>query len=132
MPKKKKITPVEWEIMESVWQLGDKTTAREVHEHAFPNGEKAITTIQTILNNLHKKGYLYREKIGLVNFYSPTRNRRSMLKEELFSTASILFNGSVPDMANFLIENSNLGLEEIQQIKEFLATKEKEFKDESS
>ena len=126
MLKQQKLTPAEWEIMESVWQLGKSTTARDVHQYAYPNGEKAFTTVQTILNTLNKKGFLKCEKIGMVNFYSPEMNKQTAKKEHLLSTAKQLFNGSVPDMANFLIDASNLSMDDIKIIKIFVEAKEKE------
>jgi len=120
-----KLTPVEWEIMESVWALGPRTTARDVLNHAFPNGEKAYTTVQTIMNTLHKKGMLKCEKIGMVNFYSPTKSRKSMVTTELAAFVSQIFHGSVPELASFVIDSHNLGLKEIQTIKQLLEKKEK-------
>ena len=132
MSKQAKLTPVEWEIMESAWAIGKRVTARDVHNHAFPNGEKAYTTVQTILNKLHQKGFLKCEKLGMVNYFSAKKSRTMMLKEEILSVSRQLFHGSVPDMANFLIDTGDIGLKEIREIKQFLELKEKELEDESS
>ena len=43
MTKKFKLTPVEWEIMESIWEIGGAPSIRDVWQHCFPNGEKAYT-----------------------------------------------------------------------------------------
>jgi BlaI family penicillinase repressor len=131
MAKKFKLTQVEWEIMESVWSLGNRTTARDVHNRTFPRGEKAYTTVQTIMNKLHEKGMLKKVKIGNVNFFSPTRSRGVMIKNELSFFISELFNGSVSEMANFLIDSNNLSLGEIQKIKNFIEQKEKELEGDS-
>lgn len=131
MPKKFKLTQVEWEIMESVWALGNRTTARDVHNRTFPRGEKAYTTVQTIMNKLHEKGMLKKEKIGNVNFFSPTRSRGLMIKNELSFFISELFNGSVPELTNFLINANDLSLDEIQKIKIFIEQKEKELEGDS-
>ena len=58
MLKKNKLTPVEWEIMEAIWDLSGSPSVREVLESKFKNGEKAYTTIQTIMNNLVAKSHL--------------------------------------------------------------------------
>ena len=128
MPRKLKITKVEWEIMECVWKLGNKVSARDVHSKLFPEGGKAYTTIQTILNTLHKKEMLKCEKIGMVNFYTPVKSRKSMMKAELSGIASQMFQGSVPALANFLIDTNNLELKEIESIKELLNEKEKKLR----
>ncbi len=128
MSKQNKLTPVEWEIMESVWKLGNRTTARDVFNHAFPNGEKAYTTVQTIMNNLYNKGMLKREKIGMVNFYSPTKSRRNMVKSEFSFFLSRVFNGSIQALADFLMESDNLDMKDLEAIKALVDKKEKELK----
>ncbi|MFH1755379.1 MAG: hypothetical protein ABIA59_06710 [Candidatus Latescibacterota bacterium] len=43
MPKPIKLTPVEWEIMEAVWQLGGGPAVRDVLEHAYPHGGERVS-----------------------------------------------------------------------------------------
>jgi predicted transcriptional regulator len=128
MPKLKKLTPVEWEIMEAVWELGGSPTIRDVLEHAFPQGEKAYTTVQTIMNTLEKKKLLTRKKTGLVNFYKPTRTREALVKAEMSSLVSQVFGGSIPALANSLLSLDGLGLEEINKIKALISEREKTLK----
>jgi BlaI family penicillinase repressor len=128
MSKRNKITPVEWEIMESVWSLGNRTTARDVYDHAFPHGEKAYTTVQTILNNLHSKGMLKREKIGMVNFYTPKKSRKNMVKSEFAFFLSRVFDGSIQALADFLMDSDNLDMKDLEAIKMLVDKKEKELK----
>lgn len=126
MNKKQKLTPVEWEIMETIWKLGGSPSVREVLENGYPDGKKAYTTVQTIMNYLLKKGMLTRKMIGLVNFYTPVKQRRSMVKSEVTTMVSRIFNGSVPALANYLIDSENLSLEEIDEIKNLINKKEKQ------
>lgn len=128
MPITEKLTPVEWEIMETIWQLGGAPSVRDVMEHAFPEGEKAYTTVQTVMNILHKKGLLKRKKQGLVFFYKPTKSREQMVKLEMSQLVSRMFKGSVPAFANYLIKSENITLEEIEKIKVLLDEKEAELK----
>ena len=124
-----KLTPVEWEIMEIIWDLGGAPSVRDVLEHGFPNGEKAYTTILTIMNILEKKALLKRDKIGLVNFYSPTKSRTQIVKTEMSQMLTKMFKGSVPALANYLINSENISLKEIQTIKQMIASKEQELKE---
>ena len=120
-----KLTPVEWEIMSTLWELKKSSSVRDVCNAAYPNGEKAYTTIQTIMNTLEKKGVLKREKIGLVNFYTPQKSREKIIRSEMTQVVSRMFEGSVPAMANFLINTENLSLDELKEIKSILDKKEK-------
>lgn len=128
MLKRRKLTPAEWEIMEAVWELKGSPSVREVLEHAFPGGHKAYTTVQTVMNNLAKKGLLRRKKKGLVNFYTPTRSRDQMVRKEMKSIVSRIFDGSVPALANYLIKSGDLGVKEIEEIKQVLESRARELK----
>jgi BlaI family transcriptional regulator, penicillinase repressor len=123
-----KLTPAEWEIMEAVWMLGGAPSVREVMEHAYTNGEKAYTTVQTLMNLLEKKGLLTIQKIGMVNFYTPTRAREDMVLKETQRLISRVFHGSAPALANFLIDQEELNLDDIQKIKKLLNEKEAQLK----
>lgn len=128
MTAQSRLTRVEWEIMEAIWELGGAPSIRNVLEHAYPGGGKAYTTVQTVMNTLERKGLLGHEKIGLVNFYEPTRSRAEVVKVEIASLVSRIFQGSIPAVANSLLSLENLTLDEIDEIRELLARKEKEIK----
>ena len=128
MPKPLKVTPIEWEIMEAIWEIGGSPTVRDVLEHAFPQGEKAYTTVQTIMNTLAKKKLLSRKKTGLVNFYKPMRTRETLVKAEMSSLISQVFGGSIPALANSLLSLDGLGLEELKKIKTLINEREKKLK----
>lgn len=130
--KGKKLTPAEWELMEAIWELGGSPSIRDVLDHAYPNGEKAYTTVQTVMNTLVRKGTLKRKKLGLVNFYKPVRQRGDMVRDEVKSLLGRIFAGSIPAVASSLLELDSLGLEEIEEIKKLLRKRESELKGGSS
>ena len=119
----KKLTPVEWEIMEAIWRIGGSPSVRQVMQHAYAGGEKAYTTVQTIMKTLEKKGFLTGTKIGLVNFYTPTYSRDEMVGVETRHFIRRLFKGSVPALANYLIDTQELSREEIEAIRKMLDEK---------
>ncbi|RPH98860.1 MAG: BlaI/MecI/CopY family transcriptional regulator [Calditrichaeota bacterium] len=118
-----RITPAEWEILDTVWKL-NSPSVREVVTTRYPNGEKAYTTIQTLMNVLERKGLLVHKKIGLVNFYTPTRERSEIVKHETKNLIRRVFDGSVPALANYLIDQEELNLDDIRKIKKLLDEKE--------
>ena len=130
--KEIKLTPAEWELMESVWELGGEPSVRDVLDHAYPRGEKAYTTVQTVMNTLVRKGALRRRKLGLVNFYKPVRSRGEMVRDEVRSLIGRIFAGSIPAVASSLLELDSLGLEEIDEIKRLLRKRESELKGDRS
>jgi BlaI family penicillinase repressor len=128
MRKVPKLTAVEWETMETIWALGGSPSVRDVLDHAYPNGEKAYTTVQTIMNTLEKKGLLARKKTGLVNFYTPKVSRDHAVRREMINVVKRVFHGSVPALASHLIDQADLKPEEIDAIKQVVDRKAREIR----
>ncbi len=121
---KQNISPLEWEIMDIIWDFKKSPSVREVLDIAYPNREKAYTTVQTVMNNLEAKNILKKEKIGLVNFYTPLKHRNDMLKKETSNFVERVFGGSFHTLANYLIDSNALTTEEINDLKNVLTEKE--------
>jgi len=120
----KKLSLLEWEIMNIIWAQNKKLAVRDVLAIAYPNGEKAYTTVQTVLNNLETKGYLTKEKIGLVNFYSAIKSQEEIVKKETSSFVKRVYNGSFKALANYLIDSNNLTEDEIADLQFLIKQKE--------
>jgi BlaI family penicillinase repressor len=129
MTARPKLTPAEWEIMQAVWDLGGSVSVRDVLEHLYPGGEKAYTTVQTVMNTLEKKKLLSRRKTGLVNFYAPTRSRDETTRSEMTTLVSRVFGGSVPALANTLMSLDDVDLDDLAEIKRLIARRERELKE---
>ena len=95
MSTKSKLTPAEWEVMQAAWDRENPVTVRDILEHLHPDGGKAYTTIQTVMNVLEKKKLLTRRKIGLVNFYAPTLSREDITRGEMSRLVDGVFSGSI-------------------------------------
>ncbi len=123
--RKSQLTPLEWEIMRVVWDKKKPVTVREVLQTAYPGGEKAYTTVQTVMNTLVEKGFLTRTKIGLVNHYRPTKEQLHTLKDEIKFFANKTFGGSLNALVSFLINTDSLTPEDIRELKQLIEQKEK-------
>ncbi|MCG8606226.1 BlaI/MecI/CopY family transcriptional regulator [bacterium] len=125
MEKIRKLAEAEWEIMDGVWQFSRAVTVREIHAHLYPKGEKAYTTVQTFMNILVDKGFLEREKIGMVNFYSPLISRANFGKRETQTLVSRIFDGSFGELAQYLVKTGKLSEKELTNLKALIEAKEK-------
>lgn len=132
MPRKTRLTPAEWDIMQAVWDLDGEVSVRDVLERLYPAGEKAYTTVQTVMNTLERKQMLTRQKTGLVNFYRPVRGREDASRSEMSSLVSRVFGGSVPALANSLMSLDDVGLDDLAEIRRMLSRRERELKKEGS
>jgi len=109
----------EWQIMKSLWKQSP-ASVREVWMDISPDGTKAYTTVQTYMDRLAKKGILTREKIGMVNFYSPDISEQDALDQAMENFASRAFDGSFGLLASYLIDSKHLKKSDFAEIRRLL------------
>ena len=125
MAAKKRLAEAEWEVMDGVWHLDRQVTVRDVVDYLYPNGEKAYTTVQTIMNILFEKGVLNRRKIGPVNVYMPTLSREDAAQVETRTLVSRMFEGSFGALATYLVDSGELSQGELDELRVLIEAKEK-------
>lgn len=62
-------------IMDIVWAAGAPVRVREVTEQLNRDRPLAFNTVQTVMENLYRKGWLERHKDGRAYRYLPRRSR---------------------------------------------------------
>jgi predicted transcriptional regulator len=62
-------------IMDRVWERGRPTLVREVVDDLRKDRPLAYTTVMTVMENLHRKGWLRRHRDGRAWSYEPTGSR---------------------------------------------------------
>jgi predicted transcriptional regulator len=62
-------------IMDAVWAAGAPVRVREVSEQLNQGRPLAFNTVQTVMENLYRKGWLGRHKDGRAYWYEPARSR---------------------------------------------------------
>ena len=62
-------------IMDRLWESGRPATVREMVDALQPERALAYTTVMTVMDNLHRKGWLRREREGRAWRYEPTGSR---------------------------------------------------------
>ena len=82
--------PLEAEIMDMLWRAETPVRVRDVHHHLAARRELAYTTVMTVLDNLHRKGWVVRDLDRRAYRYQPARSREDAavlaLRELLDST----------------------------------------------
>ena len=109
-----KLTKLELQIMEAVWNHGD-SSVREIQQ-TFPERKRpAYTTVQTTVYRLERKGALRCVKrIGNANIFEAAISRgdaRSRWIDELLA----LFGGGARPVMAHLIETGKLTLDDIKE-----------------
>ncbi|MGN6243205.1 MAG: BlaI/MecI/CopY family transcriptional regulator [Motilibacteraceae bacterium] len=66
---------LEGRIMDLLWDREGPVTVREVLEELAKERSLAYTTVMTVMDNLHRKGLLRRERSGKAYLYRPAMAR---------------------------------------------------------
>lgn len=104
-PKTDHLTPLELEIMHVLWETG---AANVQTVQQLLKRELAYTTVQTMLNILHRKGKVKRALKDRAYFYKPTVSRRQEVSQHLGDLVERLFGGSAESLVVSLLETKHL------------------------
>src|SRR5680860_934845 len=81
-PLESLLGPLEQDVMDVAWRLGD-ATVRDVHEELVRDRKIAYTTVMTTMARLAKKGLLRRDTTGLAHRYRPAVSQDTYLRSTL-------------------------------------------------
>ena len=114
------LSPLELQIMDIVWELGDCTSAQVTK--AFKSRRPlAPTTIRTVLANLRKKGYL--KPIPAVSrgfVLRATVARETVARRSMKEMLSSFFQGSPCQAISYLIDEADLTDRDFEEIRELI------------
>ncbi|MBV9575580.1 MAG: BlaI/MecI/CopY family transcriptional regulator [Gammaproteobacteria bacterium] len=125
MPEKYQLTPVEHELMEILWSLG-QGTVRAVLNHLPKNRDLAYTSVSTILRILQQKKILAIEKVGRQHIYRPLLTKQAFANHSIKTIVKQIFSGKPLNLVAHLVDQQALSLEEIKAIQDLLEMKKRE------
>lgn len=103
--------PLETEVMEAVWRLGE-TTVRDVHADLEPSRGLAYTTIMTTMARLAAKGLLERDTTGLAHRYHPALSREEYARTTVTSVVDWLVDAFPEPAISYFVEVVGEGAED--------------------
>jgi predicted transcriptional regulator len=121
--KTERLTPLELEIMKVLWETG-AANVQTVQQRL--ERELAYTTVQTMLNILHRKGKVKRALKDRAYFYRPAVTRRQVVRQAVDDMVEHLFGGSVESLVISLVETKHLTPEKIDRLNTLLKEAEGE------
>lgn len=123
------LTPVEWNIMESLWQEAPKIGSVIVRDVKATAGYSRSTTL-TMLSRMTKKGYLECAEDGKgIKTYRPLIDRQEAVRQETDHFLNRVYHGSLSLMVSTFTEKQKLSREEIDGLYEILRKAEEEAHD---
>ena len=128
MPRKKNsapaLTPLELELMSVLWETGP-ANVQSVQAH-LKTRDLAYTTVQTMLNVLHRKGKVKRILKDRAYIYRPVLSRQKAVTQAVGEMLDRFFGGSADGLVLNLVETRQLTPEKLARIQEIIAAPKEE------
>lgn len=106
-------------VMERVWNAPGPMTVRAVLESLQRDRQIAYTTVMTVMDNLHSKGFLTRERAGRAYAYRAARPREAYEAELMEDVLA----GSADRSATLLHFVEKISPSELAELRALLADK---------
>lgn len=123
MPRRKNteqtLTPLELEIMSVLWDTGPANV--QAVQARLTGRNLAYTTVQTMLNVLHRKGKVKRQLQDRAYIYRPVLSRQKAVTQALGDMVDRFFGGSADSLVLSLVKTRHLTPEKLAQIQKLLA-----------
>jgi predicted transcriptional regulator len=123
--KTEHLTPLELEIMHVLWETGP-ANVQSVQQHL--ERELAYTTVQTMLNILHKKGKVKRVLKDRAYEYAPVVSRSHVTRQHITDVVDRLFGGSAESLVMSLIETKHLTPKKLARLQRLIKEQEEKEK----
>jgi predicted transcriptional regulator len=112
------LTPLELEIMNVLWETGPANV--QSVQARITGRELAYTTVQTMLNVLHRKGKVKRQLKDRAYFYRPVFSRQKAVTQAVGEMLDRFFGGSADSLVLNLVKTRHLTPERLAQIQKLV------------
>jgi BlaI family transcriptional regulator, penicillinase repressor len=120
MPKMKfKPTAKELDILQILWDKGP-SSVRDVHTNLGGDAKNGYTTILKLMQIMHEKGMVTRQKSGKLHFYKAVPSLEGTRQQLVGKMIDTVFQGSAMQLVMSALGNSSSTKEEIQEIRKYL------------
>jgi predicted transcriptional regulator len=118
------LTPLELQIMNVLWETGPANV--QTVQARLAGRELAYTTVQTMLNVLHRKGKVRRQLKDRAYLYRPVLSRQKAVAQAVGDMLDRFFGGSADSLVLNLVEARRLSPEKLAQIQSLIIDGKKE------
>lgn len=119
------LTPLELQIMQALWKLGD-CTVQSVQENLLIEPKLAYTTVQTMLNVLHRKGKVRRRLKGRAFEYRAVVTQEKATRYAVRDLVHRMFGGSAEGLLMALVDTRQISPKKIAELATKLDREDKE------
>ena len=115
--KPERLTDLELEIMQVLWEAGPANVQTVQEQLKRP---LAYTTVQTMLNILHRKGKVKRTLKERAYFYRPTVTQGQVVRQTVSDIVDRLFAGSAEELVLSLVKTKQLTPEKLARLQKLV------------
>jgi predicted transcriptional regulator len=112
------LTPLELEIMNVLWETGPANV--QTVQAKLTTRDLAYTTVQTMLNVLHRKGRVKRQLKERAYIYRPLLSRQKAVTQAVGEMLDRFFGGSADSLVLSLVETRHLTAEKLARLQKLL------------
>jgi predicted transcriptional regulator len=114
--KRSRLGELELEVLKLIWER-QRCSVQEVAEILDKRRGYARTTVLTVMQRLHRKGFLKRVKVGGVFRYSPTEKRTKVVSRLVGQFVDKVLDGSALPFVTYLTESKCLTKEQVSALR---------------
>jgi BlaI family transcriptional regulator, penicillinase repressor len=122
LPRKKNtdlpLTPLELQIMNVLWETGPANV--QTVQARLDGRALAYTTVQTMLNVLHRKGRVKRQLKDRAYIYRPVLSRQRAVTDAVGEMLDRFFGGSADSLVLNLLETRQLTTEKLAELQKLV------------
>jgi len=122
MPARKtlsKPTGKELEILQTIWKKG-ASSVKDVHLALGGDPTNGYTTILKLMQIMHEKGLLTRQKAGKLHLYKAVTSRENTNRQLVHKMIETVFQGSAAQLVLSALGNNKSSKAELDEIRRYL------------
>jgi len=119
MCKLGRLSCVEMEVMQTIWELATPVTVAQLLTIFEDNKGWKTSTIATMLERIISKGFLHKEMKGRANYYSISVTLEDYQRQEGRNIISSLYGGSVKNFITAFAEDGNMTATDVKELQEW-------------
>jgi BlaI family transcriptional regulator, penicillinase repressor len=115
--RKEDVTEAELALLQALWDDGAATIRQLVERVYRQSGASVYATVQKLLDRLEEKGFVRRQRGGLVHVFEAKVAREELIGRRLRAVADALCGGSLTPLLTHLVEKQRLSEEERRELR---------------
>jgi predicted transcriptional regulator len=123
MTERPKPTAAELEILDILWEMR-RATVGEIHKTISDRRPTAYTTVLKLMQIMHEKGLVVRDKKGKAHIYRPAQSQRQTQSRLVTDLLNKAFRGSALKLVQHVLETKPASPEELAEIRKLIAETE--------